>query len=268
VRNLEELNRLLESGSDKEQSRLITGRSQTIGAAMLAEHEHLLPLAEEGFDLAALHFPQVNQSGCVKVLTNFYSTPLPVGTSVDAKVYSAYVEIWHAGHCVAQHERCYGRHQQVLELEHYLEVLQKKPGAMAGSTALEQCRAQGRWPTSYDRFWSMASERNGRQAGTRAMIEVLLLSRTYGAARVRQAVEETLALGSSSLSAVRYLLNVDCRPAMPDTSAVDAGELHRYDRPQPSMDAYEQLRPSWTAPPQTDSGSRIADWMVATEVVQ
>jgi hypothetical protein len=114
----------------------------------------------------------------------------------------------------------------------------------------------------------MASERNGRQAGTRAMIEVLLLSRTYGAARVRQAVEETLALGSSSLSAVRYLLNVDCRPAMPDTSAVDAGELHRYDRPQPSMDAYEQLRPSWTAPPQTDSGSRIADWMVATEVVQ
>jgi len=45
---------------------------------MLAEREHLLPLAAEGFDLAALHFPQVNQSGCVKVLTNFYSTPLPV----------------------------------------------------------------------------------------------------------------------------------------------------------------------------------------------
>ena len=129
----------------------------------------------EGFDLAALHFPQVNQSGCVKVLTNFYSTPLPVGASVEAKVYSAYVEIWRAGHCVARHERCYERHQKVLELEHYLEVLKKKPGAMAGSTALEQCRAQGRWPASYDRFWSIASERNGRQAGTRAMIEVLLL---------------------------------------------------------------------------------------------
>ena len=113
---------------------------------MLAEREHLLPLAAEGFDLAALHFPQVNQSGCVKVLTNFYSTPLPVGTTVEAKVYSAYVEIWHEGHCVARHERCYERHQKVLELEHYLDVLEKKPGALAGSTALEQCRAQGRWP--------------------------------------------------------------------------------------------------------------------------
>ena len=268
VRNLEELNQLLAAGMDEEQKRLIRGRSLSIGAAMLAEREHLQPLVPEGFDLASLHFPQVNQSGCVKVLTNFYSTPLPVGASVDAKVYSAYVEIWRTGHCVARHERCYERHQQVLELEHYLEVLQKKPGAMAGSTALEQCRAQGRWPASYDRFWSLASERNGRQAGTRAMIEVLLLSRTYGAARVRQAVEETLALGASSLSAVRYLLNVDCRPATPEVPAVEAGELRRYDRPQPSMEAYEQLRPNWTEPSQTDSGSRIADWPVATEVVQ
>jgi transposase len=268
VRNLEELNLLLASGSDEEQSRLITGRSQTIGALMLAEREHLLPLAAEGFDLAALHFPHVNQSGCVKVLTNFYSTPLPVGTRVTAKVYSAYVEIWHAGHCVTRHERCYERHQHVLELEHYLDVFERKPGALAGSTALEQCRAQGRWPASYDRFWSRVSEREGRQAGTRAMIEVLLLSRTCGAVRVRQAVEEALAMGASSLSAIRYLLNVDCQSATSVTVAVDAGELRRYDRPQPSMDAYEQLRPSWIEPPQIDSASRIADWPVATEVVQ
>jgi len=137
VCKLEELNRVLESASVEEQNRMIAGRSHTIGAAMLAERDHLLPLAAEGFDLTSLHFPQVNQSGCVKVLTNFYSAPLPVGTTVEAKVYSAYLEIWHSGRCMARHERCYQRHQQVLELGHYLEVLYKKPGAMAGSTALE-----------------------------------------------------------------------------------------------------------------------------------
>jgi hypothetical protein len=73
VQHLEELNLLLVSGSAEEQSRVITGRTQTIGAAMLAEQEHLLPLAEEGFDLASLHFPHINASGCVKVLTNFVS---------------------------------------------------------------------------------------------------------------------------------------------------------------------------------------------------
>ncbi len=204
----------------------------------------------------------------MKVLTNFYSTPLPVGTPVQAKVYSACVEIWHSGRCVAQHERCYGRHRQVLELDHYLDVLVKKPGAMAGSTALEQCRAQGRWPASYDRFWSMVSEREGRRGGTKAIIEVLLLSRTHGAVRVRQAVEEALEMGTSSLSAIRYLLNVDCRPTSSEAAAVEIGELRRYDRPQPSMEGYEQLRPSWAETPQTDSASPMANWPVATEVVQ
>ena len=100
------------------------------------------------------------------------------------------------------------------------------------------------------------------------MIEVLLLSRTYGAARVRQAVEEALEMGTSSLSAIRYLLNVDCRQTSPDAAAVEIGELSRYDRPQPSMEGYEQLRPNWAETSPTDSASRMADFPVATEVVQ
>jgi hypothetical protein len=152
VRDLEELNLLLAAGSKEEESRVIEGRAQPIGTAMLIEREHLLPLATEGFDLASLHFPTVNGSGCAKALTNFYSVPLPVGTAVEVKVYSAYVEIWHQARCVARHERCYERHKKILELEHYQDVLVKKPGALAGSTALEQCRAQGRWPASYDQF--------------------------------------------------------------------------------------------------------------------
>ena len=82
VQNLEELNLLLAAGSREEESRVIEGRAQSIGAGMLAEREHLLPMAQEGFDLASLHFPEINASGCAKALTNFYSAPLPVGTAV------------------------------------------------------------------------------------------------------------------------------------------------------------------------------------------
>jgi len=31
----------------------------------------------------------VNNSGCVKVLTNFYWAPVPVGVEVEVKVYAA-----------------------------------------------------------------------------------------------------------------------------------------------------------------------------------
>src|ERR1700683_2828346 len=89
------------------------------------------------------------------------------------------------------------------------EWFEPKPGALAGSTALAQWRAQGRWPASYDRYWEVLQQRAGKQAGTRAMIEILLLGQQYGAARLRQAIDEALQLGCSDAAAVQYLLTAD-----------------------------------------------------------
>ena len=61
------------------------------------------------------------------------------------------VQLWHEGKCVARHERCYSRQQKILDLEHYLDVLRKKPGALAGSTPLAQWRLARRWPESHPR---------------------------------------------------------------------------------------------------------------------
>ena len=79
------------------------------------------------------------------------------------------------------------------------------------------------------------------------MIDVLLLGREHGAAPVRQAVEEALELGCSNVGAIRYLLNVHNLRQQPTAKAIDIGALSRYDRPQPSLDNYEQLRPNWPA---------------------
>ena len=187
VGNWEELNAMLLAESKQDEQRLIGDRSLTLGAGMCQEREHLLPLVEEGFDLAGVHFGDVNGKGCVRVLTNFYSAPAPVGTEVQAKVHAAYVEIWHKGKSIACHDRCFGRQQQVLKPEHYLDALSKKPGAFAGSTALEQCRAQGRWPASFDLFWEASKRRRGKQDGTRAMIDLLIVGRDRGYDALRQA---------------------------------------------------------------------------------
>ncbi len=161
------------------------------------------------------------------------------------KVHAAYVEIWHEGQCVARHERCFSRQQKVLNLEHYLEALSKKPGALAGSTPLEQWRAQGRWPASYDQFWEVLKQRQGKQEGTRAMIEVLLLGRTHGYERLRQAVEKALAVGCSDVAAVRYLLGAEAVEKRPLVEVVDIGALQQYERPLPSLAEYDQLLTSW-----------------------
>ena len=155
--------------------------------------------------------------GCVKVRTNWYSTPLKPATRCQARLLPAYVEIWHERQCVARHERNFGRYQQVLDLEHYLEVLERKPGALAGSRPLQQWRERGRWPESFDRLWQSLEQRQGRAAGTRAMIELLSWGKQQGWDRLKNAIEEALALGCTDAAAVRHLLNFG-ELARPDTA--------------------------------------------------
>ena len=72
------------------------------------------------------------------------------------------------------------------------------------------------------------------------MIELLLVGREKGYGLLRQAVERALETGCSDLAAVRYFLHEQTlvRPA---AEAVDIGELHRYDRPAPSLTGYDLL---------------------------
>ena len=191
-------------------------------------------------DLARTSFPTVNSLGCVKVLTNSYSVPLKAGMEVQAKVYASVVELWHDGRCVARHERCYRRQQQVLDLEHYLDVLSRKPGALAGSRPLEQQRRAGLWPESFDRIWQSLMTRHGKQPGTRHMIELLKLGKQFGRDRLRAAIETALKTGCTDAAAVQHLLHADdlSRPAC---EAMDIGLLERYRRPMPVMHEYDQL---------------------------
>ena len=240
ARDLDELNAYLERCCRKDHSRMLAGCSETVGAAMLIEQAHLLPLAAELFDLAEISFPAVDGLRCVRVRTNRYSVPLRPGAKVEARVQADAVELWHAGKRVARHERCYSRQQQILDLEHYLDVLERKPGALAGSTALAQWRQAGRWPESFDQLWQALNSRHGRQHGTRQMIELLQLGVGEGWPRLRAAVEQALSLGCHDVAAIRHLMlagHLD----RPSVVPIDIGALARYERPLPVMNSYDQL---------------------------
>lgn len=133
------------------------------------------------------------------------------------------------------------RFKPVLNLEHYLDVLERKPGALAGSTLLAQCRARGLWPASYDALWAQLIGRHGKQAGTRQMIGVLQLARTYGATAVRRTVEAALTWGCPDHAAIRHLF-LTTTLERPSVAPMEIGAmLVQYDRPLPSVAAYDTL---------------------------
>jgi len=111
ARDLDDLNAQLLRACHADEGRVLAGREQSVGAALLIERAHLLPLAEAGFDLDEVSFPTVNSLGCVKVKTNAYSVPAHAGSAVEVKLSATTVAIWQDGRCLARHERCYGRQQ-------------------------------------------------------------------------------------------------------------------------------------------------------------
>jgi transposase len=240
ARDLAELNVQLLAACRDDERRQIAGRSQPVGAAMIEERTHLLALAEQGFELAEISFPRVDGLGCVRVGTNLYSVPVKPDKTVEVRLYPTYVEVREEGRCIARHERSYGRQQQVLDLEHYLDVLERKPGALAGSKPLAAWRERGLWPQSYDRLWAELIGRHGKQSGTRQMIQIVSLIKEHGHQRVRAAVEQALTLGCSDAAAIRHLAGAaDLTHAR--STIIELGKLSRFERPLPVMQDYDEL---------------------------
>ena len=240
ARDLADLNRQILAACQEDEGRRIDGHEEAIGAAMVLERSHLRPLAGDGFDLAEWKFPVVSKMGTVKVGTNRYSVPLPPGTTARTKVTSTTVEVWDGQRIVACHERCYERQREILDLEHYLDILGRKPGAMAGSKPLEQWRRSGKWPASYDRFWEGLVQRQGVQAGTREMIELLRQGQSRGYDRLRSAIEQALTLGCADPAAVRLFM-ADSGDARRQAEPMDVGMLVAFERPMPVMAEYDSL---------------------------
>lgn len=247
ARDLAELNAQLLAACREAEGRHIAGRGQAVGAAMVEERAHLLPLAQSGFELVEISYPRVDGLGCVRVGTNFYSVPVKPEQKVEVRLYPTCVEARQEGRCIARHERSYGRQQQVLDLEHYLDVLERKPGALAGSKPLAAWRERGLWPHSYDRLWEELMGRHGKQSGTRQMIGVLSLIKQHGHERVRAAVEEAVSLGCWDAAAVRHLAAA-ADLAHARSAVIEVGELSRFQRPLPVMTQYDALLVREVAP--------------------
>ena len=62
---------------------------------------------------------------------------------------------------VARHERLHGKFGTSAQLDHYLELLARKPGGLEHSLALAQERERGAWPAAFDELWAALTGRYG-----------------------------------------------------------------------------------------------------------
>lgn len=241
--DFDDLNRQLLEHCARDDQRRIVGRRQTIIEDWARDREALRPLPSEPFPTAEVGSAEVDSKGRVCLRTNRYSVPIRLaGLRVEYRLGATKLELVHGGVFVARHERLQDRHGQQLELDHYLELLWRKPGALSRSLPLRQARDQGRWPTEYDRLWEHLRARYGETDGTKHLLEVLLLHRGNDSEEVHTAVELALEYGCYDSGAIALLLR-QLQVTEPEVAPLlDLGVLSRYERPiDRDFGKYDQL---------------------------
>ncbi|HKT05624.1 MAG TPA: hypothetical protein VJT31_39430 [Rugosimonospora sp.] len=217
VAGLAELNERLAAADDAENARHVDGRAASIGADFAAETPALLPLPAEAFDCALSLSPRVDRYARIAVRQCHYSVPARlIGRHVRVRLSASVVEVFDGTRPVATHPRLVTRGGEHLVLDHYLEILAGKPGALPGSTPLAQARRDGSFTAVHEAFWAAARAKHGDTAGTRALIEVLLLHRRLPRAQVLVGI--TAALHAGSVSADVVAIEARKAATLPDST--------------------------------------------------
>jgi hypothetical protein len=244
----------------QDDARRIGSRPKTVAEYFAFEQPLLRPLPDEPFETGRMFTPRVDRYSQVPVRTNRYSVPIRlIGKRVRVVLHASHLVVYDRNVEVARHERLIAKGAVRLELDHYLEALVRKPGAFPGSTALEQARSAGKFTPVHDAWWDQAKKIHGERDGTRALIEVLLLSRHLSHEHVVAGMAAALRAGAMTADAValeaRKAAQADTEPS-PEPDAVPSGKppatvtsLHEWrlshlppdTRPLPSVTPYDQL---------------------------
>ncbi|QHK22585.1 IS21 family transposase (plasmid) [Pseudarthrobacter psychrotolerans] len=270
VECLDELNDCIRVWEEADEHRRISDRLRTIGQDFEAERPFLAALPTETFDPGLVLNPRVDRSSMVTVRMVKYSVPARlIGRKVRVSLRASEVVVFDGRAVAARHQRVAAKRGQSVQLDHYLEVLRTKPGALPGSTALALARASGTFTSAHEAFWAASRRVNGDADGTRELIDVLLLHRSMDAGDIQAGITAALQVGAVSADVVavearRHAARVPLGGAsfdrhrraqeevnvqrvvsltqrrLMDPAAVIAG-LPADARPLPSMSTYDEL---------------------------
>jgi transposase len=238
--SLAALNVELAAAAAADDMRRIAGHSTSVGASFAAEAPFRQPLPAEPFDASRLLAVRGDAKARVSVRQSRYSVPVRyAGRRLTVRLSASQVTVLDGVTVIATHDRSLHKGADVLVLDHYLETLACKPGALAGAPALAQARQRGAFTATHERFWATARRQCGDRDGPERLIEVLLAHRQLPAAAIIAAMERVLAIGSVDPELVRIAARRT--PGRPEPLIVLPERLERYERPLPTLAACDSL---------------------------
>lgn len=197
VSSWEDLNRLLEQRCLDYRDHTIQGRSDTVGALWDIEKLQLLPLPRSRMNGLAVTTAIVDSYSLVRFQTNSYSVPTVfVGKTVTVQATPFDVFIYQHNELIASHIRQFGKYQFAFQWEHYLSLLEKRPGAVWNSRPLKKANFP---PELWAFLKKLPQEKD--------VVKALRCVSQYGLKDSLDAISECLSANTCSVNALQAKLD-------------------------------------------------------------
>ncbi len=211
VDSWQELNRALERQCLEDLERRVRGRGRIKKEMLLEDQAAFLPLPAVPFDACRKAATRADRLSLVRFDANDYSVPVHYAHhAVVVKGYPDRVLICRNDGVIAEHARLWGKEEVAYDPSHYLELLERKPGALDYAEPL----AQWKLPECFHLLRGRLEEQ-GRAQGVKEYIRVLRLLEKHSLSRVTHAIEKALGLRHCSRDIVAQYLYPDELPAAP-----------------------------------------------------
>jgi len=205
VETLDELNARVLMECMKYGSHRIHGKDGSVSELFEREKECLLAIPESLFQITVLVTAKVDHYATVRVDKNRYSVPTRYGglwTRVELTVDQ--VSIYYGTERIAMHGRVYNNNKWVIDPQHYLEIIQQRPGSFDAARPIREWRKS--WPECFEKLLDRFRETQGVTKGIKDFVSVLMLHRDYPAGDISAAVELALENRVSTSDGVRHIL--------------------------------------------------------------
>ena len=219
VKDFEELNAHLYQRCTEDLDRTLRGKGATKKQLLEEERAAFLPLPAAPFDACRQASTAADKLSLVRFDCNDYSVPVRFAHHpVVAKGYCDVVRICRKGDVIAEHRRLWDKEAIAFEVLHYLELLERKPGALDHAKPLKDWKL----PECFSLLRARL-EREGQARGTREFIRVLRLLEKHPLKKVTKAVDKAMRLPRCNRDVVAQYLYPD-EPFSPPTFPLDGHE--------------------------------------------
>jgi hypothetical protein len=164
------------------------------------ERPKLRPLPSHPFRCSVTRMVKVNKYSLVNYDRIRYSVPCHlVKQTLRLEAFADRIEVWEHNKLVTTHRRSYVRGETVLDLNHYLDILERKPRAVMHAAVVR------RLPEIYSKARALLIQQE--PDSYKELCHILLLHREFSREQVASALETAIEMSSLTVSTVRQLIS-------------------------------------------------------------